>query len=266
MPAVDVSAAKLLADSKRPKELVFPTPHEKVDVHCREAQNAIRAAIASSTDAIAAGSILNRLSKLSEGKELRGNWTAQAQDSLRAAVLFAGAGIDRALKSLVETSIERLIASDTTVQKKFEGFAAEDITDKDTRSVDPQMFVNLLLAGGNPADVLRSRWIRKLTESSAQSAERVEELCTALGVTEDSIRRRTKPSAKGRSTLQQAFDARNQIAHELDVTKPLTDTRQPLEDIRERRAVTKTETLVQEVLSLGQDIVNDVAQRLDASS
>lgn len=266
MPANEQGAAtKLLADSKRATVLDFPIPDTAVDAYCREAQNAVRAAIASSTDAIAAGSTLNRLSKLAEGKNLNGSWTIQAQDSLRAAVLFAGAGIDRALKSLIESAMNRLIEVDKTVQSKFETFASEDITDRDTRTVDPRAFVSLFLKGGSPAEVLRDRWVQHLTATSAQSAERVDDLCAALGVTDDSIRRRTKPNPKVPTTLQQAFTARNQIAHELDVTKPLDETRKPLETIRARRSAKNTEGLVLEVLTLAQDIVNDVARRLAAA-
>src|SRR5450759_1104008 len=45
------------------------------------------------------GAVVNRMLKISDGKEVRGIWATPAQDNLRAAVLFAGAGLDRAMSA-----------------------------------------------------------------------------------------------------------------------------------------------------------------------
>ncbi|MCS6563253.1 MULTISPECIES: hypothetical protein [Curtobacterium] len=260
-------AARFIQESLRSTTVSIPDPDPGVESHAREAQNAIRAAFASSKDAIAAGSLLNRLSKVSQGKSTNGNWTEQAQDSLRAAILFAGAGLDRALKSLVTSATGPLLSKDQNVKDKFEFFAAESITDQQTHSVNPREFVRLFLNTGKaPQDVLQARWVHNLTSGSAQSAERVEELASALGVVESDLRKRIKPGINSRTALQSAFDARNQIAHELDVTKPLEELRRPLERIRARRAVADTEEKVGEMLSVAQLLVNDVAARLAAPS
>lgn len=264
VPTPDQAAAqKLLADSKRVVNLKLPDPAVETDAYTREAQNAVRAARASSTDALEAGALLNRVGKLAQEKKVIGTWTAQAQDSLRAAILFAGAGLDRSLKSLVETAIPRLIDHDDVVRKKFTEFAEVTLTDKTTQSINPGEFVRLFLQSGkNPEDVLRTRWVIELTSGSAQSAERVEELASALGVTESTLRARMKPSAKTRTALQLAFDARNLVAHELDVTLPSEESRKPLERIRAVRKVQETERHVSELLAVAQMVVNDVAVRL----
>jgi hypothetical protein len=196
---------------------------------------------------------------------VRATWTSQAQDSLRAAILFAGAGLDKSLKSLVELSIEPLLGFDRDVRKRFEDFAAQSITNAETESINPREFVTLFLqTGSSPEDVLRARWQKKLTDGSAQSAERVEELSSALGVTDSKLRSRIKPNAKTPTALQKAFTARNLIAHELDVTSPSDEVRKALEKIRQVRRVSETETHVVELLSVAQLVANDVAKRLAA--
>jgi predicted ATP-dependent endonuclease of OLD family len=182
---------------------------------------------------------------------------------LRAAILFAGAGLDRSLKSLVLTSIESLLSSDLSVRKRFTDFAAQAVTDRDTQSISPREFVTLFLQTGvSPESVLRERWIRQLTDGSAQSAERVEELASALGVEDSSVRSRIKPNPRTPTPLQLAFTARNLIAHELDVTLPNEEVRKALERIRAVRKVSDTENHVTELLSVAQLIVNDVSGRL----
>ncbi|MFC7625409.1 hypothetical protein [Microlunatus sp. GCM10028923] len=237
-------------------------PDPAVAHHARESQNALRAAVESTDSAIWLGSIVNRLLKVAEGKAVRGRWSMPAQDNLRAAVLFAGAGLDRALKRLVEESLGRLVAVDDMTVAKLETFATQSITDRSTGAVNPAQVVALFLsAGETPREVLTSRWIRSLTDGSAQSSERVTEIASALGVTDPDLRKRIAPQAK-KTLLEQAFLTRNEIAHELDVTKPQAEVRQPLERIRRARSITDVQTYCQELLDVTQMIINDVSRRL----
>jgi hypothetical protein len=68
---------------------------------------------------------------------MKKKWTAQAQDSLRSAILFAGAGLDRALKLLVESSLRTLVQIDSDVLNKFEAFSEQLISD-DAGTVSPR--------------------------------------------------------------------------------------------------------------------------------
>src|SRR5438128_1675248 len=95
---------------------------------CREAQNTLRAAIESADSAIVTGTLMNRISKVRDGKEVRGGWAYPAQDSLRASVLFAGAGLDRSLKRLAEDALPALVEFDDTCNSKFQDFATGAIS------------------------------------------------------------------------------------------------------------------------------------------
>ncbi|MFP3989354.1 hypothetical protein U9R90_18015 [Streptomyces sp. E11-3] len=229
---------------------------------CKEAQNALRAARESADSAIIFGSVINRVLKISQGVTVRGNWSVQAQDSLRAAVLFAGAGLDRALKVLMQDAIPVLVEHDEQTLKKFKSFAAGAISRKGEDVVDPATLVEMFLASGDsPRDVLRKRWIKELTDGSAQSVERVDEIAAALGVTDTTIRKRIDPSNR-RSTLRDAFAARNEIAHELDITKPKADVREKLEKIRKTRKAEDVKKHVTEMLETAHAIIDDVSKRV----
>ena len=227
-----------------------------------EIQVAIRAATDSARAAVAMAYTMNRLRKESDGKNIRGKFTPEAQDCLRSAVLFAGAGLDTALKRLAAETLSGLVQTDVNVARKLAEFAEDRISDS-SGSVSPKELVRLLLGtGASPRDTMVQRWIYDLESASAQSAPRVEEIAAALGVTNSAIRARIKPTKGRTSPLEQAFVARNEIAHELDVTKPKEAARVKLEDIRRYRSVDSVIGHCVELLDVTQVVTNDVVSRL----
>lgn len=265
-PAQLQSAAKDFLDNASSDPLesrISPSEADRSSL-CREAQNTLRAAIQSADSAIVTGTLMNRLSKVKDGKEVRGGWAYPAQDSLRAAVLFAGAGLDRSLKRLAEDALPVLIEFDDMANGKFQDFATEAITDGE--AVDAKRLVSLLLGRGQtPRDTMVRAWIYKLGSASAQSAERVSEFASALGVDDPTLRERMSPTKKKSKALEKAFGARNDIAHELDVTDPEAEVRKRLERIRRARSVTTMRDHVVEMLDVTQLVINDVANRLEAN-
>lgn len=230
-----------------------------------EVQVAVQAATASARTAISMGYSMNSLRKIAEGKAVRGKFTGEAQDCLRAALLFSGAGLDTALKRLAAEAIPMLVESDKDVAKRLEEFAEKRISDA-AGNASPKELIRLLLgSGAGPRDVMVKRWIDSLEASSAQSAERVSEIASAVGVVSSDLRKRIAPTKTRSSMLEKAFIARNQIAHELDVTKPEEAARKRLESIRQYRNVDDMISLCQEILDVTQDIVNDVVRRVKAS-
>ncbi|WP_418059296.1 hypothetical protein [Pimelobacter simplex] len=228
---------------------------------CREALNVLRAAVQSADSALINGQVINRMSKLADGKEVKGTWATPAQDSLRAAVLFAGAGLDRSLKRLAEDTLMDLVDFDELTNKRLHDFSEQEISAGD--AIDPKSLIALLLArGATPREMLVNRWIYSLGAASAQSASRVREFASALGVVDKDIRKRIEPTDNKGSKLEKAFSARNEIAHELDVKEPEAGVRQRLERIRRSRSLADAQTYVVEMLDVTQVIINDVARRL----
>ena len=227
-----------------------------------EVQNAIRAAKESAESALWMADVINRLLKTAEDKSLAGRWVTPAVDSLRSALLFSSAGLDTSLKRLVNHSLPALVEDDATVEKEFQEWAKSRLS-SGSDGVDAKALVRILMTKGvSPRDSLLESWRYELTDASAQSAERVSALAKALGVTDQTIRKRIAPGRGTKTALQSAFEARNQIAHELDVTDPDAEVRKPLERIRRYRSLTVISGWCVELLDVTQVITNDVARRL----
>lgn len=261
MEITEGMARRYVTDALSGAPLEVVAPAEIVSGKLPEVQNAIRAALDSTDSALAMGTLMNRFLKLADGKSQQGLWVPQAVDSLRAALLFASAGLDTSLKRLVRHALPQLASWDSDVEKHFRKWAEQRVGDSATGAVQAKELVHILLGqGASPRDVLMGRWVYELTDGSAQSVERVDELAQALGVTDRAIRART--ANKETSTLKAAFAARNEIAHELDVTDPEAEARQRLEKIRRYRKATDIRAWCTELLDVTQQITNNVAARL----
>lgn len=229
-----------------------------------EVQIAVNAASKSATSAISMAYTMNALRKAAGGKDARGRFTAEAQDCLRSALLFSGAGLDTALKRLVAHTLPILANNEPAVSKQFEDYSKRRIGNG-SEGVDPKELLQLLLSTAkSPRDVLLERWVYDLRSSSSQSAERVMELATACGVTDRALRKRFTPSKDKSLLIERAFSARNQIAHELDVTNPAEGARKALETVRQYRKAEDITAMCQEILDVTQDIINDVVGRLNS--
>lgn len=236
-------------------------PSTEAAVLLPEVQNAIRAATESADSAIGMGRLMNRFLKLSDGKSNQGRWVPSAVDSLRSALLFACAGLDTSLKQLVRSALPVLANSDAAVDRQFQKWAEQRIAGDDG-TVQARGLIRILLTTGNtPRDSLLSGWVYDLTSGSAQSVERVSELAQALGVDDSVVRKRCSPGNRS-SLLSLAFEARNQIAHELDVNQPKAEVRKRLESIREYRKESFISSWCSEVLDITQTITNHVAGRM----
>jgi hypothetical protein len=243
------------------EQLTLAKPFYPMPRVCDEGQNALRSAVSSVNNALLTASVMNRVEKRSKGKAVQGQYTAAAQDALRAALLFAGAGLDQALKRLVADTLPVLVEHDNQVDEKFQKFAEIAISHEE--GVSPRKLVGLLMGRGDtPREILVNQWVRTLTDGSAQSADRVSELSSVLGVTKGDLRKRVAPTPARSSKLELAFAARNQISHELDLTKPAAEARVRLERIRRIRKVEELSQHAKECLQVTQLIINDVAVRI----
>lgn len=230
---------------------------------CVEAQSSILVARRASIEAVFSAYTLNRVKKISEGKSTQGKFTTAAQGAMRSALLFAGAGLDRTLKQLVEDTLPGLVEAEAAVFERLQKFAESHLSSKDAAGIDPKSLVKILLSQGQtPKEIIIKTWQDDLTASSAQSAQRVSDIASALGVVDDSIRRRISPSNRRDKPLERAFIARNEIAHELDMVAPKSGARERFERRQTERTVEEVKTFVRELVDVGQLIVNDVSQRL----
>jgi hypothetical protein len=256
-------ARRFVADTVGTKDTLtgVSKANPEAESNLPEVQNAIRAAMESTESAIGVARLINRLLKKSQGKANNGPWVPAAVDSLRSGLLFASAGLDTSLKRLVRHALPTLAVRDEKVDMVFQRWATNRVSDPGG-AVQAEELIRILLASGvSPRDSLMQSWVYDLTSGSAQSADRVDELAKAFGITDQALRKRVKPAGTP-TKLQLAFRARNQITHELDVTDPEAETRQPLEKIRRYRSEANVAEWCRELLDVTQVIVNNVASRI----
>jgi hypothetical protein len=141
-----------------------------------------------------------------------GNTTDEEQDLLRAMLVFAGAGLDAAVKRLIEDALPRLARRDEAAHEAFAAFVARRIRDQAAESASMAKGYSLLtsaLISESPQSALIQAYVNELIGTSLQSVERVAEALGALGL--------QKRVPLHSVALKKVFDARNSIVHEMDM-------------------------------------------------
>jgi hypothetical protein len=181
------------------------------------------------------------------GADPRGRPRDRDIDLLRAAVVFAAAGLDATLKELIRTALPALAQRSAQSAQEFEKFVGDEIS-------APKVLAQVVVRPD--ADLragLLERYVEALTGDSLQSVGQVIRVCKALGIHEN-VRDRVRPG----STLERMFQERNKIIHEFDLTPEGRWQRQT-------RSIRETEDLVSEALGVAQNIINSVAQLVAAA-
>src|SRR5271156_2613930 len=140
-------------------------------------------------------------------REAKGTATDHEQDLLRAAFIFSAAGLDSMVKQLVRDALHLVIAGDGGARKHFRDSRQSRLNRSEP--VDLQ-FLASALAAESPVEHLKAELVRELTSSSLQSKDQLLRVAAyfasgAVEVTQDV------------NKLQMVFQARNQIAHEMDI-------------------------------------------------
>jgi hypothetical protein len=139
----------------------------------------------------------------------RGRLTHAEHDLFRAAVVFAGAGVDSVLKRALRSCIPIQVERSEPARGKYVDFVANHIQDGD--GLNARQLAKLLVSS-SPEQTLRDAYIESLTGSSLQSQTQVTATLAALGLQDQ------RQLFKDSSLLNPLFKARNQIAHEMDMT------------------------------------------------
>lgn len=138
--------------------------------------------------------------------------TDEEQDIVRAALVFAAAGLDSCLKELIKGSLRRLAELDNTVRSEFEAFVQRQLRGdgEDPETVSGNKFLATVLAAPNPQERLLYIYVLDLTGTSLQSVEQLLRAASALGVDK-------KPIIDQKKNISAIFQDRNLIIHELDI-------------------------------------------------
>jgi hypothetical protein len=130
------------------------------------------------------------------------------EDLLKAALIFACAGMDRTSKALVEEALPKLADLDREVAERFVKFASRRLAPGG--SLDVALLSRLLLDPRTPRQGLLQTFVDDLTGDSMQSVQQLFRVFSALGLSEEYAK-------KNRTELARTFAARNQIVHEMDL-------------------------------------------------
>ncbi|MGN9911605.1 hypothetical protein ACTMTJ_29000 [Phytohabitans sp. LJ34] len=179
----------------------------------------------------------------------RGRLTHIEQDIFRSAIVFTGAGLDATLKELVRSVVPLQVDRSDKATSKFRDFVATNLGGSQGDAV--KRLADILITP-NPRQAIVESYVRHLTGSSLQSVQQVHDTLSALGLGERAALYREA------RTLQDLFEARNQVAHELDLVFP---ERQGDRHRRERR-ITASRNLCHGGLNFAQRVINVVAEEL----
>lgn len=129
-------------------------------------------------------------------------------DLLRAAVVFAGSGLDAVLKQLISDTLLLLVGKSTDARKLLGTFGSRLVDD------EPGVAKRVLASADRNGEIMR-HYLENLTKGSLQATSELKKVRDALGLSAVS-----RLGDQHLDTFDSFFLARNQIVHELDLKKP----------------------------------------------
>ena len=132
----------------------------------------------------------------------------QDQDILRSMLVMAGATLDSSIKRVIESSYQTLMRTGD----KSKEYARKYVIRKIVKNLDKEGADHLaeVLLSDRPADIITKHIIDDSTGESLQSMSKIYEVSDMLGVALKGHEKFTEDD------LRDAFDARNEIVHEMD--------------------------------------------------
>lgn len=155
----------------------------------------------------AAGSFLDTFESVRQTRRARGAPTDEEQDLLRAMLSFASAGLDSMVKQLVRDCLADIVGAQEGAFENFRGFVEKRLA---RSSPIDQRFVASVLTHTNPRAKLVEELVAELTSFSLQSRDQLLRVASFFDVPSHTL-------CTDLVALKRIFDARNQIAHEMDI-------------------------------------------------
>ena len=134
--------------------------------------------------------------------------TDEEQDLLRAALVFAGAGLDSTVKHLIRGAVPLLAISDDEMRSELETYVQRRL--RDDAEQGSKYLANVMLSSNAPSKLIED-YVRHLTGESLQSGEQLLRILKAFGISRSEVN-------LDKNQLDRIFDARNKIIHELDIS------------------------------------------------
>lgn len=171
--------------------------------------------------------------------------THQQQDLYRAMLIFGCAGLDVFVKQLVKNKLPQLLEVDEQVQNKFKEYVRRGLKKNDREILST---VALALINPAPRNVFLGEYIKGMTRDSLQSVKELCKVSDASGLDTKKIFNSTRLNI-----IKEAFKARNQIIHEMDITITSASRTTGYRTRRQRQAPI-IEKYIKSILDLAKDL------------
>ncbi|HEY8982575.1 MAG TPA: hypothetical protein VIU15_23670 [Streptomyces sp.] len=179
----------------------------------------------------------------------RGRLHSDAQDLLRAAIVFTSAGLDATVQALIHHAVPVLIAQPGTPRRMYEIFI-----DQQTRAPNVEDEFLAALKKQDPGAALLDLYVLSKTKASFQGSSDLHDRAgSSLGITNQQI-----PKARF-TALDGFFTARNDVAHRLDMENVSHSTTKPLKKIRAQQDVLQ---MCDQALLLVRELIRETAVNL----
>jgi hypothetical protein len=155
----------------------------------------------------AASSFLDIFESTRQQRKAKGAATDKEQDLLRAMLTFSSSGLDSMAKHLIKEALGDVIEKREGALKNFKVFIEKRLSKKEHQD---NKFLAEVLASRDPRDVLVEELIDELVSQSLQSKEALLRAASYFDIASHVL-------CEDMVLLQKIFEARNQMAHEMDM-------------------------------------------------
>ncbi len=184
------------------------------------------------------------------------NQVDSAQDLLRAMLLFACSGLDAVVKQLIEDSLHEVLQHDLGAQREFQKFVERRLkrgspgeeTDRTAGGAFDTTLLAQLLVSFDPRSTLIANLKYHLSSDSFQSRDQLLKVAAHFAITRDEI-------MNDPDVTKNAFEARNQIVHEMDIDLDAGNQR------RERTYPVMAQ-LCENVIAMSSSFIDEVGKKI----
>ena len=184
--------------------------------------------------------------------------THQEQDLLRAMVVFSCSGLDAVIKQLIKDALPRVLQKDEGSKKQFQKYVERRLRkvsseEKERSFVIDTDLLSQVLVSQDPRLLLTNNLTDHLTDDSLQNKDQLLKVAAYFAITANQV-------LTDAEATKSAFDARNNIVHEMDVNFDSPGTGKKKRHQRSKDTVIK---FCKNILLVGSKFISSVSDKLD---
>jgi hypothetical protein len=191
-------------------------------------------------------------------KGAKGSTTHEEQDLLRAMLVFSCSGLDAVVKQLIKDALVAVIDKETGAQQEFQKFIERKMKkgdEKDKTIIDTNWIASIF-ASSTPRKHMIEALQRCLTDDSLQSKDQLLRAASHFTITQSEI-------LKYDDATKKAFEARNEIIHEMDADLNNRGQGQKKRRVRGAQNMVKYS---ENILAIGAEFINVVHKKIYGAS